>query len=267
MPELPEVETIRRALEPALVGRTIVEAGSFASAKFNDARLADGATIAAVQRRGKYLIMPLDTGSELIVHLGMTGVLRHVAQLTTDDTYLRAWWRLDDHRVFEFSDVRRFGRIAVVPAGEYAALPTLAALGPEPFSDAFDARTFHRALNRSNRAIKTQLLSQRPVAGIGNIYADEACWMARVRPSARTISQPAAIRLHDAIREVLADAINRKGTTLRDYRTVDGGYGENQDHLLAYGRFGYPCQRCGTPLRRSVIDTRTTTHCPKCQRR
>ncbi len=266
MPELPEVETIRRALEPALTGRTIVDSGAFASAKFSDATLATGSTIEAVHRRGKYLILPLDNGNEMIVHLGMTGVLRTMSVHTSDDKFLRAWWQLDDARVFEFSDVRRFGRVAVVRGGDYSGLPTLATLGPEPLSAHFTSDGFYRALNQSSRAIKTQLLSQRPVAGVGNIYADEACWIARVRPAARSITKPSAARLRDAIREVLAAAIRRSGTTLRDYRTVDGGYGEHQHHLFAYGRFGQPCQRCATPLRRSVVDARTTTHCPTCQR-
>ncbi len=266
MPELPEVETIRRALAPRIVGRMIVDAGAFASAKFTDAELTRGATFEAVDRRGKYLIARLDTAKDLVVHLGMTGVLRTADQRSTNDKFLRAWWHLDDGMFLEFSDVRRFGRVAVVANGHYEQLPTLHALGPEPLSNDFDASVFHRALNASNRAIKTQLLSQRPVAGVGNIYADEACWIARVRPQARTITKPGATRLHTAIREVLEDGIRRKGTTLRDYRTFDGNYGENQHHLRCYGRAGEPCDRCATILRKTVLDARTTTFCPVCQR-
>jgi formamidopyrimidine-DNA glycosylase len=115
--------------------------------------------------------------------------------------------------------------------------------------------------------VKTQLLSQRPVAGVGNIYADEALWRARVHPAVRTISRPAATRLHQAIVEVLTEGIAHGGTTLRDYRTVDGSEGDNQHRLDCYGRAGAPCRRCGAELRRSIVDARGTTSCPVCQRR
>jgi formamidopyrimidine-DNA glycosylase len=276
MPELPEVETIRRQLEPALVGRTVVAAWGFLPPKFDQAPAAVGATIEAVGRRGKYLIMPLSERRELIIHLGMTGSLSvrepPICALPSrngegdPDPFARAWWALDDGAVLVFRDVRRFGRIAVVPAGSYGDLPTLAALGPEPFDPAFTAAAFHRALAASDRHIKTQLLSQRPVAGVGNIYADEALWRARLNPAARQVTRPQAARLREAIIEVLASGIDNGGTTLRDYRTVDGEPGENQDHLDCYGRAGLPCPRCATPLRSRTLDARTTTFCPRCQR-
>ena len=266
MPELPEVETIRRALAPRIEGRRVVDAGAFASSKFTDALDIVSVRIESVDRRGKYLVIMLDDERDLVIHLGMTGLLRSVKQRSRDDKYLRAWWTLDDTTTFEFSDIRRFGRVAVVPSGDYQRLPTLHALGPEPLDGAFDAREFHRALNASQRAIKTQLLSQRPVAGVGNIYADEALWIARVKPSAGAITRPKAQQLRDAIIEVLSAGIERKGTTLRDYRTFDGDYGENQHYLRCYGRGGEPCDRCGATLRRTIIDARSTTHCPTCQR-
>jgi formamidopyrimidine-DNA glycosylase len=266
MPELPEVETIRTALDPRVRGRTVVAAGSFPSAKFDAAELITGATLERVGRRGKYLVVELDDERELIVHLGMTGVVRVVASRSDDDRFLRAWWQLDDGAVLELSDVRRFGRVACVPRGDYRSLPTLHALGPEPLGDDFTPASLHAALNASRRAIKTQLLSQRPVAGVGNIYADEALWLARVRPTDRTITRPKATRLHGAIRDVLVAAIERRGTTLRDYRTLDGGYGENQELLRCYGRAGLPCARCGNALRKRFFDGRATTYCPRCQK-
>jgi formamidopyrimidine-DNA glycosylase len=169
--------------------------------------------------------------------------------------------------VLELQDVRRFGRVAVLPRDDHRSLPTLDALGPEPLSDDFDAVEFHRALNRSRRAIKTQLLSQRPVAGVGNIYADEALWRARVNPAARTISRPKAAALHAAIRAVLSESIERRGTTLRDYRTFSGEVGDNQFALDAYGRAGEPCTRCADSLRSRTLDGRTTTWCRRCQPR
>jgi formamidopyrimidine-DNA glycosylase len=267
VPELPEVETIRRQLAPAISGRTIVAAEAHPSPKFARAVDATSHTFIGVGRRGKYLIARLNRDRELIVHLGMTGSLR-IADPNADlDPYVRATWTLDDGSLLEFRDIRRFGRIAVLPAGEYRALPTLHALGPEPLSDEFDARAFHAALRASNRAVKTQLMSQRPVAGIGNIYADEALWRAGVHPAARRTTRPQSERLHGALRAVLTDALERGGTTLRDYRTFDGDTGTNQHHLECYGRAGLPCLRCGAPLRRTVIDQRSATWCPNCQRR
>ena len=266
MPELPEVETIRRQLDPVLAGRSVVAAASHPSAKFAEAVEATGAQIERVRRRGKYLLFDLDDDRELIVHLGMTGVLSVPAE-PPESAYIRAQWQLDDGNWLIFDDVRRFGRIRVVPAGDYATIATLHALGPEPFDEAFTAQHLHAALNKGSRRIKTQLLSQRPVAGLGNIYADEALWLARVRPTARSITKPAAARLRDACVEVLASAINNGGTTLRDYRNAEGGAGNNQFYLRCYGRSGEPCERCGTALRSKQVDARTTTWCPSCQQR
>ncbi len=267
MPELPEVETIRRQLEPALIGRLVVDAWTFGTPKFAAACDIIGAHIDAVGRRGKYLICDLDDDRQLVIHLGMTGVLRISSGTAERDPHLRASWTLDDSTVVEFSDTRRFGRIAVVPTGNYRTLATLNAIGPEPLSDDFNVVDFHRSLNSSNRSIKTQLLSQRPVAGIGNIYADEALWRARVHPSSRRIGRPATHRLHAAIRDVLAESIGRRGTTLRDYRTFSGDRGANQNSLQVYGRSGEPCDKCGTELRAFTLDARTTTYCPRCQKR
>ena len=263
MPELPEVETVRRQLAPLVVGRRIVEGWGHPSVKFSSAPLAAGPGVAAVGRRGKYLLVALDDGRELVVHLGMTGQLRLRAGAT--DPYVRAWWALDDGAVLELRDVRRFGRVGVVTAGEYASLPTLAAQGPEPWDPVLDDGGLWRALRRSRARVKTQLLSQRPLAGVGNIYADEALWRAGVHPARRSVTQAEAARLLAALRAVLEQGIANGGTTLRDYRTVDGGAGRNQLELGCYGRAGEPCLRCGSELRRSVVDGRGTTHCPSCQ--
>ncbi len=265
MPELPEVETVRRELAPLVAGRRIVEAWGHPSPKFAAAPLASGARIGAVTRRGKYLLLALDDDRELVVHLGMTGLLR----LRRDgvDPYVRAWWALDDGAVLELRDVRRFGRVGVVPTGEHATLPTLAALGPEPWDAALDGDGLWERLRRSNVRIKTQLLSQRPVAGVGNIYADEALWRAGIHPARRSITRTESRRLLGELRGVLERAISHEGTTLRDYRTFGGELGRNQLRLECYGRAGEACLRCGTELRRSVVDARGTTHCPSCQRR
>lgn len=273
MPELPEVETIRRQLAPALAGRRIEGAAGHPSAKFHAAALAAGAEIGAVRRRGKYLLLDLDDRRELIIHLGMTGRLQlqpaalDRAHASTSDPYVRAWWRLTGGDVLELVDVRRFGRVAVVPEGDHHTLPTLASLGPEPLTDDFTPRSLYEALRRSGVRLKTQLLNQRVVAGVGNIYADEALWASRIDPGTRRLSAARAAVLHGAVRTVLATAIENRGTTFRDYRTFSGDTGSNQHALRCYGRGGLPCPRCGAMLRRRVIDGRSTTSCPSCQRR
>ncbi|MDH3752410.1 MAG: bifunctional DNA-formamidopyrimidine glycosylase/DNA-(apurinic or apyrimidinic site) lyase [Acidimicrobiia bacterium] len=264
MPELPEVETIRRALAPRLHGRTLVAAESHPSDKFTPAHLAVGSVITDVGRRGKYLLLALDVDRELVIHLGMTGSIS-IGDGPVDDPYMRASWQLDDGDTMAFRDVRRFGRIRVVPLGDHSSIPTLAAAGPEPFDDTFDGAHLYRALRSSSRRVKTQLLSQRPVAGIGNIYADEALWLASVHPARRRITKAQADALAEAIVEVLEAGVDHGGTTLRDYRNLDGGTGANQYHLHCYGRAGQPCERCHTPLRSKVIDARTSTWCPRCQ--
>lgn len=267
MPELPEVETIRGQLSPLVAGRRVTEADSHPSAKFTPATEVVGARLGIVARRGKYLLVPTDDGRELVIHLGMTGQLRPLGSSAGDDPFVRARWFLDDGTVLEYRDVRRFGRLRVVPAGEYDTIPTLAALGPEPLDESFTADDLWRALRRSRRRVKTQLLSQRPVAGIGNIYADEALWLAQVHPALRRVTRRQAGALRPALAEVVTAAIANGGTTLRDYRDVDGATGSNQHDLCCYGRGGEPCRRCGTPLTSRVYDARTTTFCPSCQAR
>ncbi len=266
MPELPEVETIRRQLAPRLRGRRIQNAHSHPSEKFTPAVAAIGTTIQGVRRRGKYLIAPLDDGRELIVHLGMTGSLTITPELP-DDPYIRARWQLDRDEVLVYRDVRRFGRIRCVPAGQYDTIPTLAVQGPDALSPHFTAEGFYLALRKSRRRIPTQLLSQKPVAGVGNIYGTEALWMAGIHPAKRQISRSAAEKLHAALVQVLQAGLADGGTTLRDYRNADGGEGSHQNALACYGRSGQPCLRCGAPLQHRVYDARTLTFCPQCQPR
>lgn len=286
MPELPEVETIRAQLDPLLRDARITQTWAFEDVKFAQAHDARSHRILEVGRRGKYLILGLAADAnppscgrqaELVIHLGMTGRLSLTDRGPAADgedfaaaerpPHRRAEWALADGRVLEFTDIRRFGRIAVVEPGSYGQLPTLAALGPEPFSPDFTPELLHQSLRRSKQTIKTQLMSQRVVAGLGNIYVDEALWLARVDPRATRISKVRANDLRDAIRHVLETGIRNGGTTLRDYRDAGGGRGSNQDELNCYGRAGLPCNRCGTPLARTVIGGRSTTYCPLCQGR
>jgi formamidopyrimidine-DNA glycosylase len=266
VPELPEVESVRRQLDPELSGRRII--GVWADShpalprQFHGVQLLRGRKIASVGRRGKFLIAPLDAGLELVMHLGMTGSLR----FDIEDAHARAALWLDDGRKLVFSDVRRFGRLAAVEASRYEAIPTLAKLGPEPLSDAFEPDAFARALAGTTAPIKPYLLTQRPVAGVGNIYADEALWLARIHPLSRRVGRKRAHALHRAIREVLTAAIEREGTTFRDYVMVNGESGRNAGFLIAYGRGGRPCPRCGSALRKIVVGGRAATYCPTCQR-
>jgi len=241
--------------------------------KTADLERAVGQRIVAVDRRGKFLLLPLrrpeasEPGDELIIHLGMTGVLSP----RPPAAHLRLRIRLDGPPpdVLHVQDARRFGRVLVVPRGDYRGLPTLRAMGPEPLGDAFTPAAFGAALARSSQPIKTFLLSQRPVSGVGNIYADEALWRARVHPEtpARAVSRGRARALCAAIREVLTAAVELQGTTLNDYRTVNGEVGAYLERLDAYGHDGDACPRCGTTIVRIVVGQRGTHLCPRCQRR
>jgi formamidopyrimidine-DNA glycosylase len=275
VPELPEVESVRRQLAPELTGRRVVAAwrDPYPSRRLTDVELVVGHVVRAVTRRGKYLVCPLDEAPdhvdrELVVHLGMTGSLRFVTPGDgVEVTHVRVRLELDDGRALVFRDPRRFGRVSVVPAGDHTTIPTLASLGPEPLSDDFEVGAFVRALQATSAPVKARLLDQRLVAGVGNIYADEALWRARIHPASRSVGPARARALHAAIVEVLTAAVEREGTTFRDYQLVNGQSGRYADVLDAYGQAERPCRRCGTALRRTTIAQRGTTYCPTCQRR
>ncbi|MGH3440988.1 MAG: bifunctional DNA-formamidopyrimidine glycosylase/DNA-(apurinic or apyrimidinic site) lyase [Nitriliruptorales bacterium] len=262
MPELPEVESVRRQLASQLPGRRVTHVEAEPQRRFLGLDRLPGRRILSVGRRGKFLMCPLDEDLELILHLGMTGSLRFDER----DAYARAVLHLDDERSLVFRDPRRFGRVAVVLAGDHTAVPMLTCLGPEPLTDDFRPEGFARALARTRAPVKAALLSQRLVAGVGNIYADEALWRAGIHPASRRVGRERAHRLHAEIRSVLTEAIEREGTTFRDYQLVNGESGRNGAFLEVYGRHGEPCARCGTELRRLVITGRGTTYCPSCQR-
>lgn len=272
MPELPEVESIRRALEPVLTGRRIVRAA------IADARLVrpleplqvgaelEGEQIEALDRRGKYLIVRFASGRSLLIHLRMTGSLRHVAAgSASDDPHRRAVVTLDDGSDVAYRDVRRFGTWLVLEPGELR--PYLAArLGPEPLG-AFGARELAARLSRRSAPIKAVLLDQRALAGVGNIYADEALWHARVHPlrPAAGLDGGEVARVHRGVRRALRAGIARQGASLRDYALPDGASGSMQDAFNVYGREGEPCERCGTPIGKIRVAGRGTWFCPRCQ--
>ncbi|MDQ3457744.1 MAG: bifunctional DNA-formamidopyrimidine glycosylase/DNA-(apurinic or apyrimidinic site) lyase [Deinococcota bacterium] len=260
---------MRRELEPWLSGRKIVSASledAPPGPKYAGLERAGGQRILSVGRRGKFLILPLDGGDELIIHLGMTGVLT----ATRPERHLRVSLALDEGEdpALYFQDARRFGRFVVVSAGDYATLPTLQAMGPEPLGDGFTAGRFYAALQASSVALKSYLLSQRPVSGVGNIYADEALWRSRLHPltPANRVPRRKVPALMAAIREVLEASIAAQGTTLNDYRTVNGEVGAYSSELRAYGKGGEPCPRCGDAVEKIVLAGRGTHYCPRCQR-
>ena len=280
MPELPEVESVRRQLAPHVRGRTVVAVARdpYPARRLGDVERAVGGTVTDVARRGKFLLLPLAGTapahpSELVLHLGMSGILR---VLDGDDPagrvggggHVRVRLTLDDGRALVLRDARRFGRVTVVDPGDHgAASPALAALGPEPLGPAFTVDHLARGLARSSAPVKARLLDQRLVAGVGNIYADESLWRAGIHPDARRVGRVRAARLHTAVRDVLAAAVEREGTTFRDYQLVNGQSGRYLTELDAYGRGGLPCRRCDGPLRTTTVAQRGTTFCPRCQRR
>ena len=263
---------MRRELEPWLAGRVLkrVELLAPAGPKYASLERAAGQSVLSVGRRGKFILAPLSAGDELVIHLGMTGSISAEEPTGAAAQHVRVRVHLAGKgpETLYFRDARRFGRFLVVPAGEYGSLPTLAALGPEPFDDSFSAADFAARLGRSRTAVKTYLLSQRPIAGVGNIYADEALWRARIHPltSARDVSRAKAAELLAAIRAVLSESIAANGTTIKDYRRVDGEAGGFYERLAVYGKGGQPCPRCGTEMVRTVVGQRGTVHCPHCQR-
>ncbi|MET0660931.1 MAG: bifunctional DNA-formamidopyrimidine glycosylase/DNA-(apurinic or apyrimidinic site) lyase, partial [Steroidobacteraceae bacterium] len=254
MPELPEVETTRRGIEAALVGRTVT------SAVFHERRLRwtvptdfasrlRGQRVRAVKRRAKYLLVELERGT-LIVHLGMSGSLRLVTSDAPRLTHDHVELRLDDGNVLRFNDPRRFGSVHFV-TGDALQHTLLARLAPEPLGDDFDAHYLWRVTRKRRASIKQVLMSSHLVVGVGNIYASEALFRAGIRPgtAAGRISRARMAALVASIREVLSEAIEVGGTTLRDYVNADGAPGYFARKLFVYERRGKPCRRCRTPIR------------------
>ena len=271
MPELPEVETVRTGLEPVLEGRRLerVEIHDYRLTLPDDPREIaaelEGERVAAVERRGKYLIVRFESGRALVAHLRMTGAF--LTNGASDDAYTRAAVDLDDGGRFTYRDVRRFGTWRLLEPGELD--PYLGVrLGVEPLGPRFTAAWLARRLAGRRAPVKAALLDQRTVAGLGNIYADEALWRARIHPlrPAGELTPEEVRRLPRAIRDALRHGVARQGATLRDYRRPDGSEGGMQREFHAYGRLGEPCDRCGTPIEKIRVGGRGTWFCPHCQR-
>ncbi len=280
MPELPEVETIARELKPLVQGATISgvwtdwprsikhpEPGRFG-------REIVGREILDVGRRAKWLVLSLSGDAVLAIQVKMTGQIFVLPAGTTHDRHVHVRFELADGRWMLFRDIRKFGRVGLYRRGEAGQIlgaddqgELFGEHGPEPLADEFTLKAFRTRLRARRTRLKSLLLDQGFIAGVGNIYADEALWRARLHPLrvASGLKPDDERRLYLAIREVLAEAIDRRGSSIDDY-TAPEGNGEMQEHLNVYQRTGAPCPRCGRPLRRLVLGQRGTHFCSWCQR-
>lgn len=269
MPELPEAETIVRGLRPRIVGRTIarvrvVHADVLRAPATELLPCVEGREVMAVERRGKNVVLVLSGNRRLVVNLGMTG------RLSTEEGgaevgHPAVVFDFADGGGLVFDDTRRFGTVECMDPAEWNVFD--ARLGIEPLSRRFTARKLHELLSGSRSPLRSWLLDQGRVAGVGNIYAVESLWRARLHPRrpARSLDLSEARRLHRALRRVLRSAVEAGGTTIRDYRDAGGGRGAFGGRLAAYGREGEPCLRCSTSVERLVFGNRSAFLCPRCQ--
>jgi len=273
MPELPEIETVRRGLLPLIAGRRIVEV------RLRERRLREmvlprqliplrGARIEAVRRRSKYLLIDTSAGHTLLIHLGMTGQLWVADAGRPDRPHQHLVFALDDGRELRFADARRFGMVKVVRTGSLVRHPRLRGLGPEPLEEGLTGERLFRATRRRHKPVKNLLMDTRAIAGVGNIYACEALHRAAINPrrAVGRIGRDGWDRLVAALRAVLQEAILAGGTTLRDFLNAEGEVGYFAIALAVYDREGAPCRRCGATIRRIVQAGRSTFYCPRCQR-
>jgi formamidopyrimidine-DNA glycosylase len=281
MPELPEVETVARDLRGLVVGARIsgVRVSWLRTLRSQDpvafAEAVVGRTIVGTGRRAKLVVLDLDDGSAITIHLKMTGQLFVVPASLPEDPYLRLVIEFDDGRELRFRDIRKFGRLGVARrdpstgdlVGELGGAKGFKGFGPEPLDVAYTAREFRRRLRARRGRLKPLLMDQAFVAGVGNIYADEALWEARLHPlrSAGSLKPADEGRLYRALRRILFEAVERRGSSIDDY-TAPEGDGSMQERLLVYQRAGEPCARCGRPIRRIVVGGRATHFCSWCQR-
>lgn len=272
MPELPEVETVRLSLLPA-IGSTVTSAwdsakGLHMQKKPPRAKLKKlvGATITGLRRHGKYLLVDTNHPESLLVHLGMTGRVRLHPAGTLREKHAHVVLGLGD-RDLVFSDARRFGQIDVVERAKEKQHPALAQLGPDPIVDGIDVTAFYQRSRGKKAQLKAFILDQTVLAGVGNIYASEALWLSKLRPTKRAhrLTTRTAEALANAIDVVLRSSLANHGTSLRDFVDGDGAEGSNYDYLKVYDRKGQPCARCKTPIRRTILQGRATYFCPTCQ--
>lgn len=270
---MPEVERIRKQLSGAVAGVRVTGAEVLLPRMVDTPSPAEyerglaGRTIKGVERRGKYLLLRLDDGGILLFHLGMTGRLSVAPGHGERPPHTRVVLRLENGKELQFVDTRTLGRTALLPPGGEKAYPPLLRLGPEPLDPGFGPEQLARALS-GRGPVKCQLMDQARIAGIGNIYADEILHRARIHPlrPGRSLARKEVERLHRAVREVLIQAIELGGSTIRDYADLSGDAGSFQDRHAVYGRAGKPCPGCGEPVEKTRLSGRGTHFCPRCQR-
>ncbi len=273
MPELPEVEIIRRSLEKHLLGRQVLDTEIRLPRQIKwpepdvFTAMVTGRHIVRLGRSGKYLLFYLDNGNELVFHLRMTGRLCYTEKLE-QDAYARIIFRLDRGGWLIYGDPRTLGAVYALKSGEEQRVQGLAEMGPEPLTEAFSAEYLQKMLAGRRTKLKSFLLNQKFIGGIGNIYADEALFTAGLHPLrlAQSLSAQEVLRLHGAVNEVIAAGIADGGTTFRDYRDGEGKKGSHQQRLQVYARKGEPCRRCGTPIEKITVGGRGTHFCPACQK-
>jgi formamidopyrimidine-DNA glycosylase len=274
MPELPEVETIVADLRPHLTGRTIVGSELLFPTivrypepeQFVDA--VAGMRINGMRRRGKFILIDLDSKLVLVVHLGMTGQLRLVDPATPIEKHTHVIFTLDDGRHLRYRDPRRFGRLLLGTEESLLASKKMPKLGPEPIDPSFVPDELYRSLRKRRTSLKAVLLDQGAIAGVGNIYADESLHRAGLRPDrlAGGLSRKSVGKLHESLKHSLETAIANRGSSVDTYRDAWGEIGGQQEKLLVYGRAGEPCFTCGRPLAMIRLAGRSTVFCTKCQR-
>ena len=274
MPELPEVETVRRTLLPA-IGQTITRVTTSDKKLRRDvpastlSRHCKGATLSGVRRYGKYVLIDLgDRPQGLLIHLGMSGRLRLIDNKEPLVKHTHARWQLSNGIDLRFSDPRRFGSIELFDVGDEKSHSALAHMGPDPLIDGIDYAPFHALVTKSKRSIKTIILDQRVLAGVGNIYASEALWRAKVSPFrlGSELSRRECTAIAKGLIESFQHALTNGGTSLKDFVSADGKEGGHAHYLWVYGRENQPCRRCQSPIQKQTIAARASYFCSKCQK-
>lgn len=274
MPEMPEVEQVRKSLEPHITGKRICRveislprmilrpsAAEFAAG-------VEGCRITGVFRHGKYLLLELDQSDVILTHLRMTGALLVTGEKETEPPYAKIHFTLTDGVHLWFTDIRTFGTMSLLSRDTLFLDKGYASLGPEPLSESFTPEYLRSVLQKSHQAVKSLILDQRRIAGLGNIYADEALAVAGIRPlrPADRLTGKQCLALYEAINQVIAQGLKNHGTTFRNYQDANGEMGNNKDYLRVYGRKGQPCLTCGMPLKQIRVGGRGSVYCPHCQK-
>jgi formamidopyrimidine-DNA glycosylase len=272
MPEMPEVETLARTLRKKIVGKQIAGvrlSGLSLRKPISDAftGILTCRTIRKIFRRGKYIIVEMEPRAFWLIHLGMSGRLLYHKSACAGDKHTHAVIRFSDSTELEYRDHRRFGLLNAYEVLDWNRIPEISSLGADPFDPGFTEQWLESLLKKSRQEIKSFLLDQRKLAGIGNIYASEALFLSRIHPARRccTINRRETIRLKSAIQKILSDAVRRRGTSFSDFMDSDGKPGNNRDCLFVFLREGEKCLRCGTVIQRLRQGNRSSYICSRCQ--